>query len=78
MRRLTVAAVLLALLPLAASAQQHTQVTKRSDADKRRDAEIEKAYKDTIKRMDVSKPSTPVDPWQAVRQTPAASDSTGK
>ncbi len=42
MRRLTLAVVLLALLPLAASAQQQPPVTKRSDADKRRDSEIEK------------------------------------
>jgi hypothetical protein len=78
MRRLTLAVVLLALLPFAASAQQHPPVTKRSDADKRRDAEIEKDYKETMKRMDAGKSNTPVDPWAAVRTAPAAGDTTKK
>jgi hypothetical protein len=35
--------------------------------EKKKDAEIEKAYKDAIKRTGNNAPAVPSDPWQSVR-----------
>ena len=71
-RRLVVAAMIIALLPAPASAQAPKgSATERTDADKRKDAEIDKAYRDALKRNSVS-PAAKVDPWQTIR--PADTD----
>ncbi len=71
-RRLFVAAMLIALLPAPASAQAPKgSPTERTDADKKRDAEIDRAYRDTLKRNAVAPPPA-ADPWQTIR--PANTD----
>ena len=71
-RRLFVAAMIIALLPAPASAQAPKgSPTDRSDADKKKDAEIDKAYRDALKRNSGSSAPKP-DPWQTIR--PANTD----
>jgi hypothetical protein len=75
MRRLAIAAMMIGFLPAAAySQEQEKKPTLRSDAQKREDAEIEKAYREMIGRTKGQTKSTPAkpDPWQTVR--PAADD----
>ena len=77
MRRLAIAAMMIGFLPAAAySQEQEKKPTLRSDAQKREDAEIEKAYKEMIGRTKGQAQPAPAkpDPWQSVR--PAAGDST--
>jgi hypothetical protein len=74
MRRLAIAAVMIALLPAPTYAQEKGPPTARTDAEKKRAAEIEKAYKDTLNRMDNGKSAAPADPWQDVRPAPATAD----
>jgi hypothetical protein len=74
MRRLVIAAVMIALLPASTYAQQKGPLTARTDAEKKHAAEIERAYKDTIKRMDNAPSAAPADPWQDVRPAPATTD----
>jgi hypothetical protein len=65
------AAAMIAVLPAPAYAQDKGPPTVRSDQEKKRDAEIEKAYKDAIKRTGNAAPAAPSDPWQSVRPSPA-------
>jgi hypothetical protein len=79
MRRIAIAAIVLGLLPATTYSQgeeQQQKPTLRTDAQKREDAEIEKAYKEMIGRTKGQAQPAPVkpDPWQSVR--PAASEST--
>jgi|HubBroStandDraft_5_1064220.scaffolds.fasta_scaffold936285_2 hypothetical protein len=67
-------AMMIAVVPVSAYAQDKGPLTNRSDKEKKRDAEIEKAYKDAIKRTGDDKPAAPSDPWQSVR--PPATDNT--
>jgi hypothetical protein len=74
MRKLLAATAMLTLLPLSAAyAQDKGPATVRSDSEKKKSAEIEKAYKETIARQGKT-PTAPVDPWQNVR--PPANDNT--
>jgi uncharacterized membrane protein len=66
------AAAMMTVLPVSAYAQEKGPPTARSEAEKKRDAEIEKAYKDAIKRMGNDAKAAPSDPWQSVR--PPAND----
>ena len=74
MRRIAIAAIVLGLLPATAYSQEEQQQkpTLRTDAQKREDAEIEKAYKEMIGRTKGQAQPAPAkpDPWQTVR--PAA------
>jgi hypothetical protein len=75
MRRLIIAAMMIALLPAAAYSQQDKgPATVRSDKEMKDDATIDKAYQDTVKRMGGNAKAPKSDPWQTVR--PAADDST--
>ncbi len=65
------AAVMIAMLPVTASAQDKGPLTARTDAEKKKDAEIEKAYKDAIKKAGGEPHAAPSDPWQSVRPAPA-------
>ncbi len=70
-------AVLIALLPAAAVAQNKGPPTVRSDYEKKQDADIDKQYRDARKRV-IGAPSqaASADPWQTVR--PAPTDTTTK
>ena len=78
MLRKTIYATLIVILMMgAASAQQGTQIqgmpgysSDRSDAEKKNDKDIDRAYQSTIKgRPDAEKKS---DPWADVRPAPPA------
>jgi hypothetical protein len=71
MRRFVLVAMMIAVLPVSASSQDKGPLTARTDAEKKKDAEIEKAYKDAIKRTGNERPAAPSDPWQSVRPAPA-------
>jgi hypothetical protein len=66
------AAVLIALvatlLPAIAYAQDNKgPPTARSDSEKKRDAEIDKAYRDAIRNTSDSGKGVKTDPWQTIR-----------
>ena len=69
-RTVVIAAMIIAFLPAVAYAQEHQKPTLRSDAQKKEDAEIEKAYEQVVKGRKA--PPTKYDPWQTVR--PAVSE----
>ena len=71
MRTIAIAAVMIALLPASAFAQ----TTQRTDDQKKKDAEIQKAYEQVIRDTKSQAPpasNTKSDPWGNLR--PAASD----
>jgi hypothetical protein len=72
MKALTATAMIIAFLTTSAIAQQtERQTTRRSDAEKKEDAEVDKAYKAVT--GGVPAPAAPKkDPWQTVR--PVAAD----
>jgi hypothetical protein len=73
MRKIAIAAVMTALLPAAAFAQ----TTQRTEDQKKKDTEIEKAYEQVIRDTKSQAPppsNTKSDPWGNLR--PAASDNT--
>ena len=70
MRALTVTAMIIAFLTTSAFAQQsEKQTTRRSDSEKKNDAEIDKAYRAATDRGEA--PAPKADPWQTVRPAPA-------
>jgi hypothetical protein len=80
MRTVTIAAaaMMIALLP-ATAYSQHQPATARTDAQKKEDAEIEKAYQEVTKgKKGQAAPAktNPWDPWHTIR--PAAGGDSGK
>ena len=78
MRTVTIAAMMIALLP-ATAYSQHQPATARTDAQKKEDAEIEKAYQEVTKgKKGQAAPAKtdPWDPWHTIR--PAAGGSAKK
>jgi hypothetical protein len=78
MRALAIAALMTALLPATAYAQEGEKPTSlRSKAQKKEDAEIEKAYQDMMNRTKGQGPAKSApdkyDPWQNMRAAPADS-----
>ncbi len=75
MKTVLIVAIMIALLPAAAYAQAPPKgpLTIRTEAEKKRDAEIDRAYKEALKR-DASVKQPPPDPWQTIR--PAPTDTT--
>jgi hypothetical protein len=72
MRKLAIAAVMIALLPASAIGEP---TTARTDEQKKKDAEIQKAYEQVIRDTKGQAPAagnTKSDPWGNLR--PAASD----
>jgi hypothetical protein len=66
MKALTAAATIVALLTTSAYAQENkTPLTRRSDAEKKIDAEIDKAYRAATDRGQTAAPK--IDPWGTVR-----------
>lgn len=71
MRKIAIAAIMIALLPASAFAEEHTgPPTARTDSEKKNDEAIDKAYRDTMKRMDSSTAVKSDDPWQTIRPAP--------
>jgi hypothetical protein len=72
MKALTATAMIIAFLTTSAFAQQsERQTTRRSDAEKKEDADVDKAYKAATDRGQA--PAAPKkDPWHTVR--PATTD----
>jgi hypothetical protein len=69
MKKLLIATMLLAFVPVAAGAEEHAPPTARTDKEKKQDAEIEKAYQDAVKRERASLPKTKADPWGGIRSS---------
>ena len=66
MKALTAAATIIALLTTSAYAQESkAPLTRRSDSEKKNDADIDKAYRAATDRGQPSAPK--IDPWQTVR-----------
>jgi hypothetical protein len=77
MRPFAIAAMMIALLPASAFAQQQQgPLTSRSDADKKTDAEIDEGYRKALKRTVIT-PAAPRDPWGAVRPAGTSPDKPG-
>lgn len=75
MRSLTIAALMIALLPVSAYAEeQHGPATVRTDKEKKEDDAIDKAYRERMKYLGAGGQAVKTDPWQSVR--PAGGDST--
>jgi hypothetical protein len=75
MRTFALAALMIALLPASAFSQQEKgPLTSRSDEDKKTDAELDRAYRNTVKSTTDKQQAAPAktDPWQTVR--PAGGD----
>jgi len=78
MRTVAITAMMIALLPASAYAQQEDgpPTSARTNQQKKEDAQIEKAYQEMIKRSRGQAAPAPAktDPWQTVR--PADGDKT--
>jgi len=69
MKVLTAAATIIALLTTSAYAQESkAPLTRRSDSEKKNDADIDKAYRAATDRGQT--PAPKIDPWQTVRPAP--------
>ena len=69
MKVLTAAATIIALLTTCAYAQESkAPLTRRSDSEKKNDADIDKAYRAATDRGQT--PAPKIDPWQTVRPAP--------
>jgi len=69
MKALTAAATIIALLTTCAYAQESkAPLTRRSDSEKKNDADIDKAYRAATDRGQT--PAPKIDPWQTVRPAP--------
>ena len=67
MKKFTIAALIFALLPAVAYAEEQGPPTARTDREKKEDAAIEKAYLDTMKRDRADQKSNKADPWGTLR-----------
>jgi hypothetical protein len=75
MRSFVIVALMMALLPASAHAQQRKgPLTNRTDEQMKQDAEIDKAYQDVLKNSKNNGQPAKIDPWQTIR--PAAADGT--
>jgi hypothetical protein len=79
MRTVIIVAAMITLLPAAAYSQVGQQDPARSqspfartEAQKKKDAEVEKAYEDTLKADKAHTAPVKTDPWQSIR--PAGDD----
>ena len=73
MRTVTIAAMMIALLPAIAYSQDHKPATSRTDEQKKEAADIEKAYQQVTKGVKPAPAPAKTDPWQTIR--PATGDS---
>jgi hypothetical protein len=81
MRTFIIVAVMVTFLPVTANSQigrqqdpaRNQSPFARTDAQKKKDAEVEKAYEEVIKADKAHTAPVKVDPWQSIR--PADDDS---
>ena len=74
MIKIVIVAIMIALLPASAYAQQQKgALTAKSDSEKKHDAEIDQAYRQVMKGTEGKAKPVKVDPWQSIR--PAGDDS---
>lgn len=74
MKRFVIAGMMIALLPASAYAQDRSPLTARTEKEMKQDAEIDKAYRDAMKRNEGNGQTAKNDPWKVVR--PATPDTT--
>ena len=75
MKKLIIAAMMISLFPVSAYSQQDKgPLTVRTEKEMKEDKEIDKAYRDTMKRAGGNGQAPKSDPWQTIR--PAGPDST--
>ena len=75
MKKLAVAAMMIALFSVPAYSQQDKgPLTVRTDKQMKEDKEIDKAYQDAMKRNGDKGQAAKIDPWQTIR--PAGTDNT--
>jgi hypothetical protein len=68
MKKLVIAATMIALLPASAYSQQNKgPLTARTEREMKEDKEIDKAYRDAIKRSGGDGQAAKRDPWQTIR-----------
>ena len=69
MKKYVIAATMIALFPVTAYSQQSRgPLTARTEAEMKRDKEIDKAYQEQMKRSGAGKEqAAKSDPWKAVR-----------
>jgi hypothetical protein len=68
MRKFVIAAMMMALLPASAYAQQSKgPLTARTEKEMKEDKDIDKAYRDAIKRNGGDGQAAKRDPWQTIR-----------
>lgn len=75
MKKFVLAAMMIALFPVSAYSQKDKgPLTARSEKEMKDDKEIDKAYRETIKRAGGNGQAAKSDPWQTIR--PPGTDST--
>jgi hypothetical protein len=68
MRKGVLAAVMIALLPMSAYAQENKgPPAGRTSLEKKQDAEIDSAYREAVKKTRDNGQAAKVDPWQTIR-----------
>jgi hypothetical protein len=79
MKKIAIALLMTTLLAVPAFAQQQGPPTARTEGEKKRDAEIDRAYRDAVKRSNAAlgKP-VKADPWGDVRATDNVKTDTSK
>jgi hypothetical protein len=74
-KQFVIAVMMITLLPASAYSQQDKgPLTARTEKEMKEDKEIDKAYRDTMKRAGTNGPAVKSDPWQTIR--PPGTDST--
>jgi hypothetical protein len=73
MKKRIIVALMITLLPATAYSQRGSQPSgqpspfERTEAQKKKDAEVEKAYQQSLKSNNAQTPAAKNDPWQSVR-----------
>jgi hypothetical protein len=74
MKKFVIAGMMIVLFPVSTYAQDKGPLTARTEKEMKQDAEIDKAYRDAMKRNDGNGQTAKSDPWKVVR--PASPDTT--
>jgi hypothetical protein len=75
MKKLVIVAMMIALFPVSAYAQRDKgPLTARTEKETRDDKEIDRAYRETMKRTGGNGQAAKSDPWQTIR--PPGTDNT--
>jgi hypothetical protein len=75
MKKFVIATIMIALFPVSAYSQKDKgPLTARTEREMKEDKEIDKAYRETMKKTGGNGQATKSDPWQTIR--PPGADST--